>query len=64
MAILTLWFHLPMATPTDVLAVEDTAGVIERLGYVTKGDFSTDCCLHHICHTAGRILYLEYSNRK
>ena len=43
MAILTLWLHLPVATPTDVLAVEDTAGVIERLGYVTKGDFSTDC---------------------
>ena len=43
MANLTLWHHLPVATPTDVLAVEDTAGVIERLGYVTKGDFSADC---------------------
>ena len=64
MAILTLWLPHPMATPPEVHAVEDTAGVIERLGYVTKGDFSADCCLHHICHTAGRILYLEYSNRK
>ena len=42
MAFLTLWLHLPVATPTDVLAVKDTAGVIERLGYVTKEEFSAD----------------------
>ena len=56
MAILTLWLHLPMATPTDVLAVEDTAGVIERLGYVTKGDFRRLLTLPYLSHCWGYIV--------